>query len=152
MYKYKKRRVLLVVPVLVCRLWWCSLLRACRGRADGLMAESGNVSPRELQNSQGLGLIVPSKYSLWSGSCDLQPRLLIFNGDAISVSLKVIPVTIELAVLAMAFAADCHPGRGALQPPGKITADYIGRLVAISGLSFPDFGWHLLSPCRYLFN
>jgi peptide/nickel transport system permease protein len=109
------------------------------------MAESGNVSERELQKlRQDLGLDRPyhEQYLLWIWQMvTFNPGYSIFTGDAISVSLKkAIPVTIELAALAMAF------GLLIAIPVGVLSAtrqdkptDYIGRLVAISGLSFPDF-------------
>jgi peptide/nickel transport system permease protein len=110
-----------------------------------LMAESGNVSPRELQKlRKELGLDRPyhEQYLLWIWQLvTLNPGYSIFTGDAISVSLKKsIPVTIELAALAMAFGLLIAIPVGVLSATRQDKpADYIGRLVAISGLSFPDF-------------
>jgi peptide/nickel transport system permease protein len=141
------RRLLLVLPVLVLSsLVVFGLMRVMPGDAlTALMAESGNVSERELQKlRQDLGLDRPyhEQYLLWIWQMvTFNPGYSIFTGDAISVSLKkAIPVTIELAALAMAF------GLLIAIPVGVLSAtrqdkptDYIGRLVAISGLSFPDF-------------
>ena len=147
MYKYVLRRVLLVVPVLVLSsLVVFGLLRVMPGDAlTALMAESGNVSPRELQKlRKDLGLDRPyhEQYLLWIWQLvTFNPGYSIFTGDAISVSLKKsIPVTIELAVLAMAFGLLIAIPVGVLSATRQDKpADYIGRLVAISGLSFPDF-------------
>ena len=147
MYKYIMRRVLLVVPVLVLSsLVVFGLLRVMPGDAlTALMAESGNVSPRELQKlRKDLGLDRPyhEQYLLWIWQLvTFNPGYSIFTGDAISVSLKKsIPVTIELAVLAMAFGLLIAIPVGVLSATRQDKpADYIGRLVAISGLSFPDF-------------
>jgi peptide/nickel transport system permease protein len=147
MFKYVLRRLLLVLPVLVLSsLVVFGLMRVMPGDAlTALMAESGNVSERELQKlRQDLGLDRPyhEQYLLWIWQMvTFNPGYSIFTGDAISVSLKkAIPVTIELAALAMAF------GLLIAIPVGVLSAtrqdkptDYIGRLVAISGLSFPDF-------------
>jgi peptide/nickel transport system permease protein len=147
MFKYVLRRLLLVLPVLVLSsLVVFGLMRVMPGDAlTALMAESGNVSERELQKlRKDLGLDRPyhEQYLLWIWQMvTFNPGYSIFTGDAISVSLKkAIPVTIELAALAMAF------GLLIAIPVGVLSAtrqdkptDYIGRLVAISGLSFPDF-------------
>ena len=147
MYKYVLRRVLLVVPVLVLSsLVVFGLLRVMPGDAlTALMAESGNVSPRELQKLRkdlGLDRPYPEQYLLWIWQLvTFNPGYSIFTGDAISVSLKKsIPVTIELAALAMAFGLLIAIPVGVLSATRQDKpADYIGRLVAISGLSFPDF-------------
>jgi len=147
MFKYVLRRLLLVLPVLVLSsLVVFGLMRVMPGDAlTALMAESGNVSERELQKlRKDLGLDRPyhEQYILWIWQMvTFNPGYSIFTGDAISVSLKkAIPVTIELAALALAF------GLLIAIPVGVLSAtrqdqptDYIGRLVAISGLSFPDF-------------
>jgi peptide/nickel transport system permease protein len=109
------------------------------------MAESGNVSPRELQKlRKDLGLDRPyhEQYLIWIWQMvTLNPGYSIFTGDAISVSLKKsIPVTIELAALAMVFGLLIAIPVGVLSATRQDKpADYIGRLVAVSGLSFPDF-------------
>jgi len=62
MSKYVLRRLLLVIPVLVLSsLVVFGLLRVMPGDAlTALMAESGNVSPREMQKlRKDLGLVSP---------------------------------------------------------------------------------------------
>jgi peptide/nickel transport system permease protein len=110
-----------------------------------LMAESGNVSPRELQKlRRDLGLDLPyhQQYLIWVGQLlTFDPGYSIFTGEAISVSLKKsIPVTLELAALAMTFGLLIAIPVGVLSATRQDKlSDYVGRLVAISGLSFPDF-------------
>lgn len=147
MHKYVMRRVLLVVPVLLLSsLVVFGLLRVMPGDAlTALMAESGNVSPRELQKlRKELGLDRPyhEQYLLWIWQLvTFNPGYSIFTGDAISVSLKKsIPVTIELAAMAITFGLLIAIPVGVLSATRQDKpADYIGRLIAISGLSFPDF-------------
>jgi peptide/nickel transport system permease protein len=109
------------------------------------MAESGNVSERELQKlRKDLKLDLPyhEQYLHWVWQMvTFNPGRSVFTGDAISTSLKkAIPVTIELAALAMVFGVALAIPLGVLSATRQDTlSDYIGRLVAISGLSFPDF-------------
>ena len=123
------------------------LMRVMPGDAlTALMAESGNVSARELQKlRKDLGLDLPyhEQYLLWVWQMvTFNPGYSIFTGDAIRSLLEKI-----------------HPGHHRAGghgngvgrwliaiPVGVLSAtrqdklsDYMGRLVAISGLSFPDF-------------
>ena len=147
MYKYVARRLFLAIPVLVLSsLIVFGLMRVMPGDAlTALMAESGNVSPRELQKlRKDLGLDLPyhEQYLLWIWQMvTFNPGYSIFTGEAISVSLKKsIPVTLELAALAMVFGLVLAIPLGVLSATRQDKpSDYIGRLVAISGLSFPDF-------------
>jgi peptide/nickel transport system permease protein len=147
MYIYVIRRLLLAIPVLLLSsLVVFSLMRVMPGDAlTALMAESGNVSPRELQKlRRDLGLDRPyhEQYLIWVWQMvTCNPGYSIFTNEPIPVALKkAIPVTIELAVLAMGF------GLLIAIPVGVLSAtqqdkptDYVGRLIAVSGLSLPDF-------------
>jgi peptide/nickel transport system permease protein len=147
MYIYVIRRLLLAIPVLLLSsLVVFSLMRVMPGDAlTALMAESGNVSPRELQKlRRDLGLDRPyhEQYLIWVWQMvTFNPGYSIFTNEPIPVALKkAIPVTIELAVLAMGF------GLLIAIPVGVLSAtqqdkptDYVGRLIAVSGLSLPDF-------------
>src|SRR6266478_1232844 len=122
MYKYVMRRLLLAVPVLLLSsLIVFSLMRVMPGDAlIALMGESGNVGEKELAKlRKNLGLDRPyhEQYALWLWQMvSLNPGDSIFTNEPIAVSLrKAIPVTLELAALAM----------------------IIG--IAIAGLSFPEF-------------
>jgi peptide/nickel transport system permease protein len=109
------------------------------------MAESGNVSPRELQKlRKDLKLDLPyhEQYLHWVWQMvTFNPGRSVFTGDAISTSLKKsIPVTIELAAMAIVLGVALAIPLGVLSATRQDKlSDYMGRLVAISGLSFPDF-------------
>ena len=101
MYIYVMRRLLLAIPVLLLSsLVVFGLMRIMPGDAlTALMAESGNVSPRELQKLQKeLGLDLPyyKQYLIWVRQMvTFNPGNSVFTGEAISISLKkAIPVTI----------------------------------------------------------
>ena len=147
MQKYVIRRLLLAVPVLLLSsVIVFSLMRVMPGDAlIALMGESGNVGQKELAKlRKDLGLDRPyyEQYLLWLWQMvSLNPGDSIFTNEPIPVSLKkAIPVTVELATLAMLI------GLAIAVPVGVLSAtrqdkpsDYIGRVVAVSGLSIPDF-------------
>jgi peptide/nickel transport system permease protein len=147
MYKYVIRRLLLAIPVLVLSsLIVFGLMRVMPGDAlTALLAESGNVSTRELQKlRKELGLDRPyhEQYLIWAWQMiSLNPGYSIFTNEPIPVALKKsIPVTIELALLAMALGLVIAIPVGVLSATRQDRlADYAGRLLAISGLSLPDF-------------
>src|SRR5688572_18864495 len=110
MYTYALRRLLLAIPVLLlASVIVFGLMRIMPGDAlTALMAESGNVGEREMQKlRQDLGLDRPyhEQYFLWIWQMlTLNPGDSIFTNEPIPEALKkAIPVTIELAVLAMGF-------------------------------------------------
>src|ERR671930_2047420 len=147
MHKYVLRRVLLAVPVLLLSsLIVFSLMRVMPGDAlVALMGESGNVGERELAKLRGdLGLDRPyyEQYGLWLWQMvSLTPGHSIFTNEPIAVSLrKAIPVTLELAALAMVIGIVIAVPVGVLSATRQdTTSDYVGRVVAVSGLSLPDF-------------
>lgn len=147
MHKYIIRRLLLAIPVLLLSsLIVFGLMRVMPGDAlTALMAESGNVSERELQKlRKDLGLDLPyyEQYLIWLWQMvSLNPGYSIFTSEPIPVALKKsIPVTIELALLAMILGLVIAIPVGVLSATRQDkSADYVGRLVAISGLSLPDF-------------
>jgi peptide/nickel transport system permease protein len=146
-YKYALRRVLLAVPVLVLSsLIVFGLMRVMPGDAlTALMGESGNVSKKELEKLQrDLGLDRPyhEQYLLWVWQMvSFNPGYSIFTSEPIAVALKKsLPVTIELAVLAMVLGLVVAIPIGVLSATHQDkAADYTGRVVAVSGLSMPDF-------------
>src|SRR5439155_15887229 len=108
MQKYVMRRLLLAVPVLLLSsLIVFSLMRVMPGDAlIALMGESGNVGQKELAKlRKDLGLDRPyyEQYLLWLWQMvSFNPGDSIFTNEPIPVSLKkAIPVTVELATLAM---------------------------------------------------
>ena len=147
MYKYVLRRVLLAVPVLVLSsLIVFGLMRVMPGDAlTALMAESGNVGEKELQKlRKDLGLDLPyyKQYLVWVWQMvSLSPGDSIFTNEPIPVALKkAIPVTLELAILAMVLGLVIAIPIGVLSATHQDRlSDYVGRVVAVSGLSMPEF-------------
>src|SRR2546426_12178173 len=147
MYKYVLRRLLLAIPVLLLSsLIVFGLMRVMPGDAlVALMGESGNVGERELKKlRKDLGLDRPyhEQYLIWVWQMvSLNPGDSIFTNEPIPVALKKsIPVTLELATLALILGLAIAIPVGVLSATRQDKpADYVGRLVAISGLSFPDF-------------
>jgi len=145
--KYVARRLLLAIPVLLLSsLIVFALMRVMPGDAlVALMGESGNVGERELAKlRKDLGLDRPyvEQYGLWLWQMvSLNPGHSIFTNEPIAVSLrKAIPVTLELAALAMVIGVVIAVPIGVLSATRQDTAsDYVGRVVAVSGLSLPDF-------------
>jgi peptide/nickel transport system permease protein len=146
-YKYVLRRCFLAVPVLLLSsLIVFSLMRVMPGDAlTALMGESGNVGERELQKlRKDLGLDRPyyAQYGIWLWQMmSLNPGYSIFTNEPIAVALKKsIPVTIELATLALIIGLVIAIPVGVISATRQdTTPDYVGRVVAMSGLSLPDF-------------
>jgi peptide/nickel transport system permease protein len=147
MHKYVLRRLLLALPVLVLSsLIVFGLMRVMPGDAlTVLMGESGNVGEKELAKlRRDLGLDRPyhEQYAIWLWQMvSLNPGDSIFTNEPIPVSLrKAIPVTLELAALAMIIGLVIAVPVGVLSATRQdSTSDYVGRVVAVSGLSLPDF-------------
>jgi peptide/nickel transport system permease protein len=147
MHKYVLRRLLLALPVLVLSsLIVFGLMRVMPGDAlTTLMGESGNVGEKELAKlRKDLGLDRPyhEQYAIWLWQMvSLNPGHSIFTNEPIAVSLrKAIPVTLELAALAMIIGLVIAVPVGVLSATRQdSTSDYVGRVVAVSGLSLPDF-------------
>jgi len=147
MQKYVIRRLLAAIPVLVLSsLIVFGLMRVMPGDAlVALMGESGNVGERELKKlRKDLGLDRPyhEQYLIWVWQMvSLNPGDSIFTNEPIPVALKKsIPVTLELATLALILGLAIAIPVGVLSATRQDKpADYVGRVVAVSGLSLPDF-------------
>ena len=147
MHKYVIRRLLLSVPVLLLSsLIVFGLMRVMPGDAlTALMGESGNVSPKDLKKLRmDLGLDRPyhEQYAIWVWQMvSLNPGFSIFTSEPIPVALKKsIPVTLELATLAIILGLSIAIPVGVLSATRQDTmSDYAGRVVAVSGLSMPEF-------------
>src|SRR5262252_1135695 len=147
MHRYVIRRLLLAIPVLLLSsVIVFGLMRVMPGDAlIALMGESGNVGEKELAKlRKELGLDKPyhEQYLIWLWQMvSLNPGDSIFTNEPIPVSLKkAIPVTLELATLAMVIGLVIAVPIGVLSATRQDKpADYVGRVVAISGLSVPDF-------------
>src|SRR5213083_2805890 len=135
MYKYVIRRMLLVIPVLLLSsLVVFGLMRVMPGDAlTALMGESGNVGEKELAKlRKDLGLDKPyhEQYLLWVWQMvSLNPGDSIFTNEPIPVALKkAIPVTLELATLAMLLGLVIAIPIGVLSATRQDTSsDYAGR-------------------------
>jgi peptide/nickel transport system permease protein len=109
------------------------------------MAESGNVGEKELQKlRKDLGLDLPyyQQYLVWVWQMvSFNPGDSIFTNEPIPVALrKAIPVTLELATLAMILGLVIAIPIGVLSATHQDRlSDYVGRVVAVSGLSMPEF-------------
>ena len=138
---------MLAVPVLVLSsLIVFGLMRVMPGDAlTALMAESGNVGEKELQKlRKDLGLDLPyyKQYLVWVWQMvSFNPGDSIFTNEPIPVALrKAIPVTLELATLAMILGLVIAIPVGVLSATHQDRlSDYVGRVVAVSGLSMPEF-------------
>src|ERR1700675_952176 len=147
MYKYVARRLFLAIPVLLLSsLIVFGLMRVMPGDAlIALMGESGNVGERELQKlRKDMGLDRPyyEQYVIWAWQMiTFNPGDSIFTNEPIPVALKkAIPVTVELATLAIILGLVIAIPVGVLSATRQDKpADYVGRVVAVSGLSIPDF-------------
>src|SRR5437667_1319440 len=135
MHKYVIRRLLLAIPVLLLSsLIVFGLMRVMPGDAlTALMAESGNVGERELKKlRKDLGLDRPyhEQYLIWIWQLvSLNPGDSIFTNEPIPVALKkAIPVTFELATLAMILGLAVAIPIGVLSATRQDKAsDYAGR-------------------------
>jgi peptide/nickel transport system permease protein len=147
MHKYVLRRLLMAIPVLLLSsLIVFGLMRVMPGDAlTALMAESGNVGKKELDKlRKDLGLDRPyhEQYFLWLWQMvTFNPGDSIFTNEPIPVALKkAIPVTLELATLALILGILIAIPIGVLSATRQDKpSDYVGRVVAVTGLSFPDF-------------
>src|SRR5213596_1437239 len=134
MYKYVIRRMLLVIPVLLLSsLVVFGLMRVMPGDAlIALMGESGNVGEKELAKlRKDLGLDRPyyEQYLLWAWQMvSFNPGHSIFTNEPIPVALKkAIPVTLELATLAMVLGLVIAVPIGVVSATRQdTTADYAG--------------------------
>jgi peptide/nickel transport system permease protein len=147
MHKYVIRRLLLSVPVLLLSsLIVFGLMRVMPGDAlTALMGESGNVSAKDLEKlRKDLGLDRPyyEQYALWVWQMvSFNPGDSIFTNEPIPVALKkAISVTLELATLSIILGLTIAIPVGVLSATRQDSAsDYVGRVVAVSGLSMPEF-------------
>jgi peptide/nickel transport system permease protein len=147
MHKYIARRLMMSVPVLLLSsVIVFGLMRVMPGDALlVLMGESGNVSAKELAKlKKDLGLDLPyyEQYGKWLWQMvTFNPGHSIFTNEPIPVSLKkAIPVTLELAALALILGIAIAIPIGVLSATRQDQpSDYVGRVVAVSGLSIPDF-------------
>jgi len=144
---YILRRLLFAVPtLLLVSVIVFTLIRLVPG--DVLMAnlaESGNISPENLQAARRqLGLDKPlyQQYVTWIGGVmRLDPGNSFMSGTpAVGMLRRALPVSVELAILALIVAAAIG------LPLGTLSAllhdrpiDHLIRVVAVMGLALPNF-------------
>jgi peptide/nickel transport system permease protein len=145
--EYLTRRVALLVPTLVgVSLIIFGLVRLLPGNVlDAQLAGDQAASPEaraELEQALGLDQPLPTQYFDWVGGVLTgDPGESLRNGRPVAdIILDALPITLELAVLGMAFAlligvplglvAAARRGRG---------ADYGGRVLGLVGISMPSF-------------
>jgi peptide/nickel transport system permease protein len=145
MHQYVLRRLLLTVPVLVgVTVLAAGLIRLVPGDAVLVkLEESGHVSDLDAaRQALGLDRSFPEQYLGWvlgvlHGDFGTS---FISNSPVLPQLLRALPVTVELAVLALIVAF------GIGVPIGTVSAvragqwpDYVGRILSIAGLSMPSF-------------
>ncbi len=147
MRQYIIKRLLIAIPVLIAvSILISALIRLVPGDVVvTLIQETGNLSAEDLAKVRHtLGLDRPFfvQYGTWVAGWfrgDLGDSL--WNGrPVVSQMAQRIPVTVELALLAMLIATIIAIPVGIISAVRQDTpADYIARLFSLSGLSIPDF-------------
>ncbi|MBN9245059.1 MAG: ABC transporter permease [Mesorhizobium sp.] len=145
MYSYIGKRVLVAIPtLLIISIFVFSLQKLLPG--DPVLALAGEDRDPQtieyLREKYHLNDPVPVQYIRWVGSA-LQGDLgisLKTNQPVLKLIGDKLPVTIQLAVMSIAFAFVIGIPMGILAAVKKNTAlDYIANVVALSGLSIPNF-------------
>ncbi len=147
MQTYILRRLAFSVPVLLLTsILVFSLLHMVPGDVIvAKLADQGTVKPEDIElmrRQYGLDKPLPQQYLIWLGRLargDL--GISIYTEEAIQTSLRrSFPVTMELAIWSMLIAVAIGVPIGITSAVFRNTpGDYGGRLVAILGLSAPDF-------------
>jgi peptide/nickel transport system permease protein len=147
MHRYVLRRLAFTIPVLLLTsVIVFGLLHTIPGDVIvAKLADQGTVKKEDIElmrHQYGLDKSLPEQYVIWLGRIvrgDLGNS--IYTEEAIGTSLKrSFPVTLELAVWAMLIAIVIGVPVGTVSAVFRNTpGDYLGRVVAILGLSAPDF-------------
>jgi peptide/nickel transport system permease protein len=147
MRQYVIKRLISTLPTLVLvSLALFVLLRAIPGDAIELMlAESPHVRPEtreQLAEQLGLNDPIVVQYVTWVGRAlvgDLGTS--IWTGKTVvDQIIERLPVTLELATLAVVISLSIGIPIGVLSATKQDSpVDYVGRLLAIAGLSLPSF-------------
>jgi peptide/nickel transport system permease protein len=145
MYSYIAKRLLVAIPtILIISIFVFSLQKLLPG--DPVLAMAGEERDPQvieyLREKYRLNDPVPLQYIYWLGSA-LQGDLgisLKTNLPVLTLVRQKLPVTIQLAIMSMVFAFAIGIPMGILAAVKKNTAlDYIANMVALSGLSIPNF-------------
>src|SRR5687767_4287647 len=145
MQRYLLRRLLLMLPVLLgVTVLAAGLIRLVPGDAVLVKIEgAGHVDDIEAaRRALGLDRSFPEQYAAWIAGAVRGDLGVSFITDrpVLPSILRALPVTVELAVLALLVAG------GIGMPLGVVSAirrdrwpDVLGRLVSVAGLSMPSF-------------
>jgi peptide/nickel transport system permease protein len=145
MLSFILRRILIAIPtILLISIFVFSLQKLLPG--DPVLAMAGEERDPEvlefLREKYRLNDPIPVQYLTWVGNA-LQGDLgisLRTNQPVTELIAEKLPVTIQLAVMAILFALVIGIPAGILSAVKKGTVtDYIANIVALSGLSIPNF-------------
>lgn len=145
MLSFILRRILIAIPtILLISVFVFSLQKLLPG--DPVLAMAGEERDPEvleyLREKYRLNDPIPVQYITWVGNA-LQGDLgisLRTNQPVTELIAEKLPVTIQLAVMAILFALVIGIPAGILSAVKKGTVtDYIANIVALSGLSIPNF-------------
>ena len=145
MYTYIAKRLLVAIPtVLIISVFVFSLQKLLPG--DPILAMAGEERDPQvleyLREKYRLNDPVPIQYFHWLGGV-LQGDLgisLRTNQPVTELIAEKLPVTIQLAIMAIIFAFAIGIPMGILAAVKKNTVfDYLANFVALSGLSIPNF-------------
>lgn len=145
MLRYILRRILIAIPTLVLvSVFVFGLQKLLPG--DPILVMAGEERNPEvldyLREKYRLNDPIPMQYLYWLGGV-LQGDLgisLRTNQPVTELIAEKLPVTIQLAIMAMIFAAVIGIPMGIVSAVKKGTwADWLANIVALSGLSIPNF-------------
>ncbi|WP_170356484.1 ABC transporter permease [Ruegeria lacuscaerulensis] len=145
MLSFILRRILIAIPtILLISIFVFSLQKLLPG--DPVLAMAGEERDPEvlefLREKYRLNDPIPVQYLTWVGNA-LQGDLgisLRTNQPVTELIAEKLPVTIQLAIMAILFALVIGIPAGILSAVKKGTiTDYIANIVALSGLSIPNF-------------
>ncbi|WP_119275015.1 ABC transporter permease [Taklimakanibacter deserti] len=145
MYTYIVKRLLVAIPtLLIVSIFVFSLQKLLPG--DPILAMAGEERDPAvlelLREKYHLNDPLPAQYAYWLGGAltgDLGVSLRS-NEPVLNLIAAKLPVTIQLAVMAIFFAFLIGIPMGILAAVKKNTAlDYLASFVALSGLSIPNF-------------
>ncbi len=145
MFSFILRRLLIAIPtIILISVFVFALQKLLPG--DPVLAMAGEERDPEtlayLREKYRLNDPIPIQYFTWIGNAmigDLGISLRT-NQPVLELILQKLPVTIQLACMAMVFALAIGIPAGILSAVKKGTAtDYAANVIALSGLSIPNF-------------
>jgi peptide/nickel transport system permease protein len=147
MYQYVFRRLLMLpVMLLLVSIGVFGIVRLIPGDpAQAILAESSQLRKQDyvqLRRQLGLNDSLPVAYGKWLGTAARGNlgRSLSTDRSVSSMLGQALPVSIELALLGLAFSVLTGVGLGLVAAISQNSpADYIARLLSIGWLSFPGF-------------